>query len=828
MSDDLNRKIGQQRVALYWESLWHAVQRPLLAIGIAVIVLASDALSPLPKYAQLALLAILAAGFLYALKDLLPLKAPSRRIAMRRIEIASKLDHRVVSSHQDELVAEIENPKTSALWEEHQRRNLANLENVKISPPKSAWRKFDPLALRVPVALAALAALLLGPGDMLSNARNAGNIAPAIVSHPLTIDAWLKPPAYTGKPPLLLTSPAMQEKLASGSDVSVPENASLTLRVQGAEHPHLAFYSPGVAASAETEIKSITPKTTNSETGFASEVKLDRPVIVKLLDGSKELASWPIILIPDEPPKVKIVGEPKSEKLGALNVGWEASDDYGVKSITAEISLSDQQETGLGFESNGVFLFDPPVFKIALRSTNSKSQTGNTTQDLSSHPWAGLYVEMVLTATDGAGHSTATQPARFKMPQRMFSKPLAKALIEQRGKLILSPDEAPNVATMLDAILAYPYSIADRSRLILNLAAIKSSLTNAGDTDTVTRAVTDLWPLAVTIEDGEMADARAELKALKEQLQQALRDGAPPEKIAELTDKMRKAMDKLIDQMRKEAEKRKADGQQSAEKQNGREITKEELQKMLDQIEKLSKSGSKEAAEQMLSELDKLLQNLQPGNSQAMDPNGDPGLQQKMDELSDLMRRQQQLMDQTQRLPQTGNGDQPGDQPGESGKDGQGSGLSDKQGTLADRLDRLNRDLGGGTENFGDASKNMKDAQGSLRQGSKEDALRQQGEAMKQMQDGAKKLGKKLAQQGQGKTGEQGHEGQAGGNSDDPLGRPRASTNPDTGPNKNTVPSELATRRAREILEQLHNRSNEQNLGETERGYIERLLKGLY
>jgi Domain of unknown function (DUF4175) len=434
----------------------------------------------------------------------------------------------------------------------------------------------------------------------------------------------------------------------------------------------------------------------------------------------------------------------------------------------------------------------------------------------------------VLTATDGAGHSTATQPTRFKMPQRMFSKPLAKALIEQRGKLILSPDEAPNVATMLDAILAYPYSIADCSRLILNLAAIKSSLTNADDTDTVTRAVTDLWPLAVTIEDGEMADARAELKALKEQLQQALRDGAPPEKIAELTDKMRKAMDKLIDQMRKEAEKRKADGQQSAEKQNGREITKEELQKMLDQIEKLSKSGSKEAAEQMLSELDKLLQNLQPGNSQAMDPNGDPGLQQKMDELSDLMRRQQQLMDQTQRLPQTGNGDQPGDQPGESGKDGQGSGLSDKQGTLADRLDRLNRDLGGGTENFGDASKNMKDAQGSLRQGSKEDALRQQGEAMKQMQDGAKKLGKKLAQQGQGKTGEQGHEGQAGGNSDDPLGRPRASTNPDTGPNKNTVPSELATRRAREILEQLHNRSNEQNLGETERGYIERLLKGLY
>ena len=29
----------------------------------------------------------------------------------------------------------------------------------------------------------------------------------------VTLDAWLKPPAYTGKPPLLLTSPAEIEKL---------------------------------------------------------------------------------------------------------------------------------------------------------------------------------------------------------------------------------------------------------------------------------------------------------------------------------------------------------------------------------------------------------------------------------------------------------------------------------------------------------------------------------------------------------------------------------------------------------------------------------------
>lgn len=122
----------------------------------------------------------------------------------------------------------------------------------------------------------------------------------------------------------------------------------------------------------------------------------------------------------------------------------------------------------------------------------------------------------------------------------------------------------------------------------------------------------------------------------------------------------------------------------------------------------------------------------------------------------------------------------------------------------------------------------MKDAAGKLREGSKDDALQQQGEAMKQMQEGAKKLGKKLAEKGQGKTGAQGKDGEAGGSDDDPLGRPRATRNPDQGPDKNAVPSEMAIRRAREILEQLRSRSNDQNLGETEKGYIERLLKGLY
>ncbi len=813
MSTNLNAKIGLQQAALFWERLWQAAQKPLLVLGVALIAVASGLLAILPHSVALAGLIVVAMAFIYALKDILKLKSPQRLAAMRRMENSSRIEHRGLSSVDDDLVAENQNSTTTALWEEHERRKLAALTEVKIDPPKSNWRKFDPAALRVPVALGAVSALLLGPGDLIANVKNAATLSNPAIAQPLTFDAWLKPPAYTGKAPLLLSSAAMKEKLAAGGDILVPENAALNVRVQGAAHPALTFYSLGLSPSADTELKSITAKTATTDTGFTADLKLDRPAIVKLMDGTTELASWPITLIPDEAPKIKLVGEPHSEKLGGLTVGWEIADDYGVKSVSTEIALADQQETGVGFENNGVFLYDPPVLKISNFKPNAKTDAGTTTQELAAHPWAGLYVEMTLIATDAAGHTTTTAPTRFKMPERGFFKFLSKALVEQRKTLILNPDESPNIATMLDAMLAYPYSIASQSKLILNLAYIKSELAGAGDTDTVVNAVTDLWPLIVAIEDGEMADARAELKSLKQQLEQALREGAPPEKIAELMDKMRKAMDKLLSQMEKEAEKRQAEG---GKPPGGKSISKDDLQKMLDQIEKLSKSGSKDAAEQMLSQLDKLLQNLQPGGTE-QSQNGNPELQQQMDELSDLMKRQQQLMDETQKLDPNGNSDKPG------------QGLSDKQGKLSDRLDRLGRQMGKDPgEALGQGSKSMRDAQGSLNDGARDDALRQQGEAMKQMQDGAKKIGKKLAEQGQGKTGEQGKDGGAGGNNDDPLGRPRASHNPETGPDKNTVPSELAMRRAREILEQLRNRSNDQNLGETERRYIERLLKGLY
>ena len=92
--------------------------------------------------------------------------------------------------------------------------------------------------------------------------------------------------------------------------------------------------------------------------------------------------------------------------------------------------------------------------------------------------------------------------------------------------------------------------------------------------------------------------------------------------------------------------------------QPGKVVTPQDLQKMLDMIDKLSKSGNKEAAEKLLSQLEDILRNLKPGMpQQGQGQNQESPLGQMLDKLSDLMRQQQKLMDETQRMPQQGMGE---------------------------------------------------------------------------------------------------------------------------------------------------------------------------
>jgi uncharacterized protein (TIGR02302 family) len=816
----LDRKVSWQRFFMGFENLWAAWAKPLLAMGLTLILLFSGTVTALPLYPRLALLAILVSLIIWTALPLFNLKRIKRLQALRKLEQASQVDHRGISSAQDELAAEIMDPRAESLWTEHKQRQLAQLKSVTLAPPQSRWRQFDPYALRVPVALGLVAAIFLGQGSFTQNLREAVRITPAVPAVPLSLDAWLKPPAYTARPPLLLTSPVMKEKLATGADIEVPENSIFTLRVSGADDPGVKV----LASGGDQTLPDVKVKTEIKNGTLTAEATIERPATIVVTDNGKELARWSIVVLPDAAPTITLTEKPEIDSKGNLTLKWRAQDDYGVRKITGEVELADEQDGETGFESNGIFLFEAPELKFALRRANGKDEKGSSRFDLAKHPWAGFMVTLNLKAIDAAGQDGALLPQTFKLPERVFVKPLPRALIEQRKQLVLFPERAGHVGKLIDTLNLYPKDLFEGRTPSIVLGAIASRLRNAAGYPDVHYAMDQMWDLAVKLEEGSLSDLRAELKALKEELEKALREGAPQERIAELMDKLRGAMDKYLDAMRDEAEKRSAEGQQPQQGDQGKSVSREDLEKMLRDMEEMSKGGNNDMAQQMLEELDKLLQNLQPGGQQQAGE-GDGNMEDMMQGLGDMMKKQKRLMDETQRMP--GQGQQPGEE-GEGGdKPGEGKGLSQRQQQLKKQLEGL-RGQGGQNKNLEDAERAMGEAGKSLEQGDKEGALQKQSEAMENLRKGAQELAEQMREQGQGREGNQARDGEGQGGKDDPLGRPRATRNPDQGPNEDMVPTEQAQQRAREILETLRSKANERDLSDQEKAYIDRLLRGLY
>jgi uncharacterized protein (TIGR02302 family) len=824
-------KVARQRLLLGLERLWDAMQLPLLVAGIAFAAVASGLLLKLPQLAQASLLAAVALVFLAALVPLARLNWPSVRDAMRHVERHQALRHRRLSSVKDEVASELVHPAADALWDEHKRRQLAGLDRLKLKWPQSHWRDFDPRAFRVAVVMACLAAFFLGPNDLASNFRESARLAPEKPAIPLMLDAWLKPPAYTGRPPVLLTNPQLQEKLASGAGIEIPEGATFTMRLAGATEPAVAF----LASDGATPLSDVAPNTANSKSAFTAEARISRPLTIVVSDGSKMLGRWPIATIPDVPPALQILEKPSGDNRGNLAFKWKASDDYGLKKLSAALDLADEQEGGMGFESNGVFLYDPPDLKMVLKRGNAKEETGTSRFDLASHPWAGLMVNLSLAVTDGAGQTATAKLENFKMPERIFVKPLPRALVEQRKQLILFPERALHVGKLIDTMALYPKGLVEQSAPLVAMGVIASRLRNVRGYDDVKLAVGELWDLAVALEEGALADAKAELQALKEELEKALKDGAPPERIAELMKRLREAMNSYLDAMREEAERRMQQGDmQSQGQQQDREITREDLEKMFDALEELSKGGANDLAQQLLEELNQLLQNLEPGQNR-QSANGEGDMDQMMQGLGDLMRRQQRLMDETQRMPGEDGNQQNGEQFGQGGQgsDGQdpnGTGdLSERQKELRRMLDQLRgRSQGQMPNELGEAGEDMDSATDALRDSDREGALQQQGEALDKLRKGARELAERLREEGQGEAQGQARDGEGRGGEEDPLGRPRATRNPDNGPREDMVPSERSLQRAREILETLRSKANGRSLSDSEKAYIDRLLRGLF
>src|SRR5260370_1583394 len=118
-------------------------------------------------------------------------------------------------------------------------------------------------------------------------------------------------------------------------------------------------------------------------------------------------------------------------------------DDYGVVEAKALFALkkADTGEAGKGGDAGGPHpLFDPPEMTLALPQARVKNGVGQTTKDLSDHPWAGAEVAMTLIARDEANNEGTSAPHEFRLPERPFANLPARTITQHRRELALDAD----------------------------------------------------------------------------------------------------------------------------------------------------------------------------------------------------------------------------------------------------------------------------------------------------------------------------------------------------------------------------------------------------
>jgi uncharacterized protein (TIGR02302 family) len=833
----LERALKRARGSLLWERLWPALATLATALGLFLALSWAGLWTVLPPVGRAVGLVFFLLLTAVAAIPLFRVRLPRDAEALRRLDRVSGEKHRPATAVTDEIAANSHDPVSQALWQAHVERALMSARKLRAGWPSPRLSLRDPIALRALTLILVATTFIAAGGERWKRVAAAldwhGGVGPA----QLRVDAWVNPPAYTGRPPVMLTGqqPADGSAAMASAPVSVPAGSQLIVRATGNVHLEVARKG-GLDEVADTD-KTALPAGTEEH---RLVIKSDGTASVHGVLGSEQ--AWTFKVIPDRAPTIALTRDPERQARGALKLDYKVDDDYGVVEGKAVFALKDTDAAGKHP------LYGPPEFPLTLPQLRTRSGAAQTTRDLSDNPWAGAEVTVSLTAKDEAGNVGKSEPRELTLPQRIFVKPLARALIEQRRDLALDAGAKPIVLTALDALTLAPEKFTPEAGVYLGLRSIYYDLQGAKTDDQLREVVTRLWDMALQIEDGNVSQAEQALRQAQENLRQALERGATDEEIQKLMQDLRAAMDKFMQAL---AEEMRKNPQQLARPldRNTRTLTQRDLNSMLDRLENLARSGNREAAQQLLNQLQSMLENLQMARPGASPDQGDDEMSQSLDELGDMIRKQQQLRDRTYKQGQDSRRDRqlggPKPKMGDLQQDQQA--LKDRMSKLLEQLRKRGlgqqqqgqqgqkgqqgQQQGDEMGELGDAGEAMGEAEGQLGEGDADNAVDSQGRALEAMRKGAQGLAQQMQQQGQGQMG-QGPNGQPGPNgrqransNTDPLGRPLRGRGYDNDPSVK-VPGEIDAQRARRILEELRKRYGESSRPQLELDYIERLLKG--
>jgi uncharacterized protein (TIGR02302 family) len=713
-------------------------------------------------------------------------KTPDTSLAKRRVEEASGLSHRPLDAIEDRPMTT--EPTQVALWQAH--RDQAEKKILNLGWPKWALNlaPHDPFGIRY-LLLILISVSLVNSWGMLGD-RFIAAINPALGKWHLTrpaLDAWITPPTTTQLPPIMIATPA---GLRHDKDVlDIAEGSKLSV--------HLAE-KDGVIPTLEINNKS-QDFVAEDDKDYSAEAIVQSGQSITLRRGWQTLGKWKIRVIPDLPPQIAFAETPSITERKTIRLAINASDDYGVNSIQLRVT---PRESLPGYDNNA------PV-DIALGGPQARTVKRIAYEDLTAHPWAGLGVKLQLIATDTAGQQTLSDPVDFVLPERDFVQPLARALVDERKKILQSPNDMNvrnEAANVMAGIAHQPASYQNDPVVMMVLRAGAVRLVLDGTVSATTSVSDMIWQAAIRIEDGNISTAEQNLRQAQKDLADALDHNASERDVQKIIDRMHQALAQYMAELSTRNAPRSGPTEDLSQLLGTQSnmLSPDDLQQMLDHMRQLSASGSRDGARDELIKLQQLLENLRTGPVQLSEEQR--AALQNLKNLKALAGDQKKLLDQT--FQSAVNHDLASNK-----------GFATNQNQLHSRLTDLMAQMKQVTgDNLPHSADAMGRAEKLLQGGSTRFAVESQNEALKALQDAVQSMQQDLRQSffmlpksGMGMAGA------------DPFGRGKDGYSQDDDGIK--IPDQMEVRRVRAILDELQRRSGDQNRPKPERDYIDRLLQ---
>jgi uncharacterized protein (TIGR02302 family) len=856
--DDLRRPLRLTRLWMFAEtavrSLWPLMSVMLLALAAAMLGLHEV----LPIEGIWAAVGLTAGATLwavvYATRRWL---WPSKSDAIIRLD--NSLVGRPLTALMDDQAIGDQDEASVAVWRAHKRRMAQRVADARAVPGDLRVSSRDPYAFRFVAVLAFGIAVLFGSvlrvGTVAEMATGGNG---ALASGPVW-EGWAEPPRYTGKPTLYLND------LGEGA-LELPMGTLITMRLYG---------EVGALDVSESVSGRVAEVDAEAPTQMAFDFKVTQNGNIAIAGPGAR--AWNVTVRADAAPEITILGKPEVAALGEMRLPFAAKDDYGVEAGEARIALdlaSVERRYGLTVDPD-----TRPEITIPLPmpiAGNRAAFEENLIDDFSEHPWANLPVTIAMTALDAAEQQAQTAPMQMTLPGRRFFDPKAAAVIEMRRDILWSSTNARRTAQVLRAASYRPQDVFRSETTALRLRKLIGRIETLArfgmNEENQNQLAQEMWDLALELEEGDLDDARERMRRAQERLNEAMKNGASEEEIAELMQELRRATEDFMQQLQREQAERRDGLEQQDEQPQGEtmQMTQDDLQRMMDRIQELMEQGRMAEAEQALKELQELMENMQVTEGQPGEGGQSPG-EQAMEGLADTLREQQGLSDQAFRDLQEqfnpnaqagesqgnegrnggqgrgeshegqGQGeDQQGGKEGGGGEQGQGDNegqgqeqsLAQRQQQLRDELSRQEGRMPGKGTPEGDAARDalgraaeaMDQAEQNLRDGDLAEAIDNQSQAMEALRDSMRSLGEALEDDRNQQPGQGTQESNRRTDDRDPLGRDEGQ-NPNADDNgKLRFGGGDAYGRARELIDEIHRRSSEGSRSELERDYLNRLL----